>query len=240
MNFVTKLPKTSTGQDTVWIIVDRLTKSAHFLPMKETVSMEKLTRHYLKEVVLRHGVPVSIISDRDSKFTSHFWQSLNKAPSTQLAPFEGVTDWYQNQVIENQVMAALGSISVEVLVASEVGASAVASPARVLDLDTHSSSEADPSESSPPPVSIAPMISPFLYVESEPAEQRPKRHESLTPSSEFPLAPIVACWELCIPNLVPSKWNQESRRRDAWNTRNKDKDNGRRSGKQKDSKALVI
>ncbi|GJZ00007.1 putative reverse transcriptase domain-containing protein [Tanacetum coccineum] len=52
--------------------------------MKETDSMEKLTRHYLKEVVSRHGVPVSIISDRDSKFTSHFWKSLNKALGTQL------------------------------------------------------------------------------------------------------------------------------------------------------------
>nr|GEV74468.1 hypothetical protein [Tanacetum cinerariifolium] len=82
--FVTKLPKTSTSQDTIWIIVDQLTKSAHFLPMKETDSMEKLTRHYLKEVVSRHGVPVMIISDRDSKFTSHFWQSLNKAQGTQL------------------------------------------------------------------------------------------------------------------------------------------------------------
>ncbi|GJV35648.1 putative reverse transcriptase domain-containing protein, partial [Tanacetum coccineum] len=58
MDFVTKLPKTSTGQDTIWVIVDRLTKSAHFLPMKETDSMEKLTRQYLKEVVSRHGVPV--------------------------------------------------------------------------------------------------------------------------------------------------------------------------------------
>ncbi|GJZ73894.1 putative reverse transcriptase domain-containing protein [Tanacetum coccineum] len=84
MDFVTKLPKTSTGQDTIWVIVDRLTKSAHFLPMKETDSMEKLTRHYLKEVVSRHGVPVSIISDRDSKFTSHLWKSLNKALGTQL------------------------------------------------------------------------------------------------------------------------------------------------------------
>ncbi|GKE36386.1 putative reverse transcriptase domain-containing protein, partial [Tanacetum coccineum] len=72
MDFVTKLPKTSTGQDTIWVIVDRLIKSAHFLPMKETDSMEKLTRQHLKEVFLRHGVPVSIISDRDSKFTSHF------------------------------------------------------------------------------------------------------------------------------------------------------------------------
>nr|GEU89574.1 putative reverse transcriptase domain-containing protein [Tanacetum cinerariifolium] len=65
MGFVTKLPKTSTGQDTIWVIVDRLTKSAHFQQMKETDSMEKLTRQYLKEVVSRHGVPVSIISDRD-------------------------------------------------------------------------------------------------------------------------------------------------------------------------------
>ncbi|GKD72679.1 putative reverse transcriptase domain-containing protein [Tanacetum coccineum] len=84
MDFVTKLPKTSTGQDTIWVIVDRLTKSAHFLPMKETDSMEKLTRQYLKEVVSRHGVPVSIISDRDSRFTSHFWQSLQKALGTRL------------------------------------------------------------------------------------------------------------------------------------------------------------
>ncbi|GJY06917.1 putative reverse transcriptase domain-containing protein [Tanacetum coccineum] len=84
MDFVTKLPKTSTGQDTIWVIVDRLTKSTHFLPMKETDSMEKLTRQYLKEVVSRHGVPVLIISDRDSKFASHFWQSLNKALGTQL------------------------------------------------------------------------------------------------------------------------------------------------------------
>ncbi|GJX70444.1 putative reverse transcriptase domain-containing protein [Tanacetum coccineum] len=79
MDFVTKLPKTSSGQDTIWVIVDRLTKSAHFLPMKETDLMEKLTRQYLKEVVSRHGVPVSIISDRDSRFTSHFWKSLNEA-----------------------------------------------------------------------------------------------------------------------------------------------------------------
>ncbi|GKE28540.1 putative reverse transcriptase domain-containing protein, partial [Tanacetum coccineum] len=84
MDFVTKLPKTSSGQDTIWVIVDRLTKFAHFLPMKETDSMEKLTRQYLKEVVSRHGVPVLIISDRDSKFTSYFWKSLNEGIDTQL------------------------------------------------------------------------------------------------------------------------------------------------------------
>ncbi|GJR89931.1 putative reverse transcriptase domain-containing protein [Tanacetum coccineum] len=73
-----------TGQDTIWVIIDQLTKFAHFLPLKETGSMEKLTRQYLKEVVLRHGVPVLIIFDRDSRFTSHFWQSLQKALGTQL------------------------------------------------------------------------------------------------------------------------------------------------------------
>ncbi|GJS87272.1 putative reverse transcriptase domain-containing protein [Tanacetum coccineum] len=62
----------------------RLTKSAHFLPMKETDIMEKLTRQYLKEVVSRHGVPILILSDRDCKFTSHFWKSLNEALGTQL------------------------------------------------------------------------------------------------------------------------------------------------------------
>ncbi|GKA80766.1 putative reverse transcriptase domain-containing protein [Tanacetum coccineum] len=84
MDFVTKLPKTMSGQYTIWVIVDRLTKSAYFLPMKETDSMEKLTRQYLKEVVFRNGVPVLIISNRDSNFTSHFWKSLNEALGTQL------------------------------------------------------------------------------------------------------------------------------------------------------------
>ncbi|GJQ90084.1 reverse transcriptase domain-containing protein [Tanacetum coccineum] len=70
--------------DTIWVIVDRLTKSAHFLPMREDDTLEKLTRQYLKEVVSRHGVPVSIISDRDGKFTSHFWKSLHKALGTRL------------------------------------------------------------------------------------------------------------------------------------------------------------
>ncbi|GJU43901.1 putative reverse transcriptase domain-containing protein [Tanacetum coccineum] len=82
MDFITKLPKMSSSQDTIWVILDRLTNSTLFLPMKETDSIEKLTRQYLKEVVLRHGVPVLIIYDQDSKFTSHFWQSLNKALGT--------------------------------------------------------------------------------------------------------------------------------------------------------------
>ncbi|GKA19245.1 putative reverse transcriptase domain-containing protein [Tanacetum coccineum] len=74
----------SAGFDSIWVIVDRLTKSAHFLPMRETDSTEKLTRLYMKEIVARHGIPVSIISDRDSHFTSRVWQSLHKALGTQL------------------------------------------------------------------------------------------------------------------------------------------------------------
>nr|GEV90033.1 putative reverse transcriptase domain-containing protein [Tanacetum cinerariifolium] len=71
-------------QDTIWVIVDRLTKSVHFLPMREDDSMGILTRQYLKEVVSRHGVLVSTISDRDRRFTSHVWKSLQKALGTQL------------------------------------------------------------------------------------------------------------------------------------------------------------
>ncbi|GJY68231.1 putative reverse transcriptase domain-containing protein [Tanacetum coccineum] len=84
IDFITKLPKTSSGYDTIWVIIDRLTKSAHFLPMKETDSMERLTRLYMKEVVIRHEIPVSIIYDRDGRFTSNFWRSFQKALGTQL------------------------------------------------------------------------------------------------------------------------------------------------------------
>ncbi|GJT40701.1 putative reverse transcriptase domain-containing protein [Tanacetum coccineum] len=83
MDFVTKLPRTAAGQDTIWVIVDRLTKSAHFLPMREDDTLEKLTRQYLKEVVSKHGVPVSIISDRMEIYVS-FWKSLHKALGTRL------------------------------------------------------------------------------------------------------------------------------------------------------------
>ncbi|GJZ27687.1 putative reverse transcriptase domain-containing protein, partial [Tanacetum coccineum] len=84
MDFVTKLPKSSQGYDTIWVIVDRLTKSAIFTPMRETDSMEKLARMYLKEVVTRHGIHVSIICDRDPRFASNFWRSLQKALGTNL------------------------------------------------------------------------------------------------------------------------------------------------------------
>ncbi|GJV00640.1 putative reverse transcriptase domain-containing protein [Tanacetum coccineum] len=84
MDFVTKLPKTINGYETIWVIVDRLTKSAHFLPMRENDPIEKLMKIYTKEVVTRHGVLVSIISDRDGRFTSLFLQALHKAWGTRL------------------------------------------------------------------------------------------------------------------------------------------------------------
>nr|GEU34458.1 hypothetical protein [Tanacetum cinerariifolium] len=72
MDFVKKLPRTSSGHDTIWVIVDRLTKSAYFMPMREDYKMDMLAILYLNEIVARHGVPISIISDRDSRFTSRF------------------------------------------------------------------------------------------------------------------------------------------------------------------------
>nr|GEZ27953.1 putative reverse transcriptase domain-containing protein [Tanacetum cinerariifolium] len=79
MDFVTKLPKTSQGYDTIWVIVDRLTKSAIFTPIRETDSMDKLAKIFLKEVFTRHGIHVLIISDHDPRFASNFWRSLQKA-----------------------------------------------------------------------------------------------------------------------------------------------------------------
>ncbi|GKA46082.1 putative reverse transcriptase domain-containing protein [Tanacetum coccineum] len=84
MDFFTKLPKSSQGYDTIWVIVDRLTKSAIFVPMRETDPMDKLARIYLKEVVTRHGIPLSIICDRDPRFASNFWRSLQNALGTSL------------------------------------------------------------------------------------------------------------------------------------------------------------
>nr|GEW56537.1 putative reverse transcriptase domain-containing protein [Tanacetum cinerariifolium] len=84
MDFINKLAKTTNGYYTIWVIIDRLTKSAHFLPMRENDLMEKLMKLYIKEIVTRHGVPVSIIYDRDGRFTSLFWQALYKALGTRL------------------------------------------------------------------------------------------------------------------------------------------------------------
>ena len=84
MDFVSDLPRTSSGYDTIWVIVDRLTKTTHFLPIKKTYSTDRLARLYINRIVCLHGVPVSIVSDRGATFTSVFWQELHKAMGTIL------------------------------------------------------------------------------------------------------------------------------------------------------------
>ena len=84
MDFVNHLPRTSQGHDAVWVIVDRLMKSTHFLAVRMTFTLERLCRLYIREIVRLHGVPVSIVSDRDPRFTTHFWKSFQKTMGTQL------------------------------------------------------------------------------------------------------------------------------------------------------------
>ncbi|GJZ77428.1 putative reverse transcriptase domain-containing protein [Tanacetum coccineum] len=85
MDFITKLPKSLQGFDTIWVIVDRFTKSAHFLPIRENDPLDKLARLYLNRIVERHGISVSIICDRDGSFTSNFWRSFQKALGTEIS-----------------------------------------------------------------------------------------------------------------------------------------------------------
>ena len=84
MDFVTHLPRTQQKHDAVWVTVDRLTKSAHFLVVQMTLALERFYRLYIREIVRLHGVPVSIVSDRDPRFTMHFWKSFQEAMGTRL------------------------------------------------------------------------------------------------------------------------------------------------------------
>ncbi|KAJ4701059.1 Retrotransposon protein, putative, Ty3-gypsy subclass [Melia azedarach] len=103
MDFVMGLPRTQRGHDSVWVIVDRLTKSAHFLPFKSTYSMDKMASLYVNEIVRLHGAPVSIVSDRDPRFTSRFWPSLQYAMGTKLnfsTAFHPQTDGQSERTIQ--------------------------------------------------------------------------------------------------------------------------------------------
>jgi transposase InsO family protein len=84
MDFVTGLPRTQKGNDSIWVIIDCLTKVAHFIPVKTTFGGATLTRIYLKEIVRLHGIPRKIVSDRGTQFTSKFWTSLQKTMGTKL------------------------------------------------------------------------------------------------------------------------------------------------------------
>ena len=84
MDFTTKLLRTGRGVDAIWVIVDRLTKSAHFLAISESSSTDKLAEVYVREVVARHGVPTSIVSGQDVHFTSRFWKKFHEELGTRL------------------------------------------------------------------------------------------------------------------------------------------------------------
>ena len=85
MDFVVGLPKTIGQNDLVWVIVDRYTKSAYFLPVKTTSTMEQYAEFYVKEIVQIHGAPRSLVYDKDTTISSKFWESLQKALGTQLS-----------------------------------------------------------------------------------------------------------------------------------------------------------
>ena len=113
MDFVTGLPRSKKGHDAIWVIVDRLTKSAHFLPVSMKYSVDVLGKLYVDEVVRLHGAPVSIVSDRDARFTSKFWGGLQKAMGTTLdmsTAFHPQTDGQTervNQVMEDMLRACV-------------------------------------------------------------------------------------------------------------------------------------
>ena len=103
IDFVLGLPQTSSGHDAIWMIVDRLTKSANFLAVKNTYSLERLAQLYVDEIVRLHGVPVSIISDKDPRFTSRFWPKLQEAMGTRLnfsTAFHPQTDGQSERTIQ--------------------------------------------------------------------------------------------------------------------------------------------
>ena len=103
MDFVTGLPKTQRGHDTIWVIMDRLTKSAHFIATNNTYSLGRYARLYVDEIVRLHGAPVSIVSERDPRFTSRLWQKLQDAMGTTLhfgTAFHPQTDGQSERTIQ--------------------------------------------------------------------------------------------------------------------------------------------
>jgi hypothetical protein len=113
MDFMLGLPQAPTGEDSIWVVVDRLTKSAHFIPIKVKDPMDKLARLYVENIVRLHGVPSALISDRDSRFTLRFWQCLQKETGTELkfsTTFHPQTDGQSkqmNQILEDKLWACV-------------------------------------------------------------------------------------------------------------------------------------
>ena len=97
----------------MWVIVDRLTKSKHFLAVRMTITLDEFCRLYIREIVWLHGVPVSIVSDREPRFMTHFWKSFQKAMGTRLTmstAFHPQTDGQSErtiQVLEDMLRACV-------------------------------------------------------------------------------------------------------------------------------------
>ena len=103
MDFVVGLPLIGRKHDSVWVVVDRLTKSAHFLAVRTDYALDKLVELYIKEIVRLHGIPISIISNRNLRFTSRFWGKLQEALGTRLnfsTTFHLQTDGQSKRVIQ--------------------------------------------------------------------------------------------------------------------------------------------
>ena len=113
MDFITEMPRTLKGYVVIWVVVVVLTKSTHFVPGKTTYTASKRAQLYLTEIVRLHGVPVSIVSDRDARFTSKFWKGLQTAMGTRLdfsTTFHPQTDGKNerlNQVLKNMLRACV-------------------------------------------------------------------------------------------------------------------------------------
>jgi transposase InsO family protein len=111
MDFITGLPRTKSGYDSIWVVVDRLTKVAHFIPVKTTYTSAILAKIYMNQIVCLHGVPKSIVSDRGTQFTSHFWRQLHESLGTRLEfsiAFHPQTDGQTervNQILEDMLRA---------------------------------------------------------------------------------------------------------------------------------------
>jgi hypothetical protein len=111
MNFVVGLPRTPKGNDSIWVIVDQLTKVAHFVPVKVTFGIECLAKLYIEHILRLHGAPKSIVSDRGPQFVAKFWRRFHKLMGTTLSystAFHPQTDGQTervNQVLEDMLRA---------------------------------------------------------------------------------------------------------------------------------------
>jgi hypothetical protein len=111
MDFIVGLPRTPAGYDSIWVIVDRLTKVAHFIPVKTIYSGARLAEMYMSRIVCLHGVPKRIVSDRGTQFTSYFWEKLHESMDTKLnfsSAYHPQTDGQTertNQILENMLRA---------------------------------------------------------------------------------------------------------------------------------------